>query len=185
MDPIIAVIIAVAAFIVGAAAAGFICFKMGVKHRIKTAEAQFESAEKESARIIEEANVKAEDRKKAALVEAKDEIYKMRSDAEKEISRLKGETDRELKERRGISLRIHRNAAGSPPVQSAVSSRKRKTSTRKPTKWSAMKNSSTRSTRKRTRRSQKPSSSRPSRSKPSSAFPALPPIRQRNTCCHC
>lgn len=97
MDPIIAVIIAVAAFIVGAAAAGFICFKMGVKHRIKTAEAQFESAEKESARIIEEANVKAEDRKKAALVEAKDEIYKMRSDAEKEISRLKGETDRELK----------------------------------------------------------------------------------------
>ena len=48
MDPIIAVIIAVAAFIVGAAAAGFICFKMGVKHRIKTAEAQFESAEKES-----------------------------------------------------------------------------------------------------------------------------------------
>ena len=42
MDPIIAVIIAVAAFIVGAAAAGFICFKMGVKHRIKTAEAQFE-----------------------------------------------------------------------------------------------------------------------------------------------
>ena len=108
MDPIIAVIIAVAAFIVGAAAAGFICFKMGVKHRIKTAEAQFESAEKESARIIEEANVKAEDRKKAALVEAKDEIYKMRSDAEKEISRLKGETDRELKERRGELSRSER-----------------------------------------------------------------------------
>ena len=108
MDPIIAIIIAVAAFIVGAAAAGFICFKMGVKHRIKTAEAQFESAEKESARIIEEANVKAEDRKKAALVEAKDEIYKMRSDAEKEISRLKGETDRELKERRGELSRSER-----------------------------------------------------------------------------
>ena len=34
MDPIIAVIIAVAAFIVGAAAAGFICFKMGVKHSL-------------------------------------------------------------------------------------------------------------------------------------------------------
>lgn len=108
MDPIIAIIIAVAAFIVGAAAAGFICFKMGVKHRIKTAEAQFESAEKESARIIEEANVKAEDRKKAALVEAKDEIYKMRSDAEKEINRLKGETDRELKERRGELSRSER-----------------------------------------------------------------------------
>ena len=46
MDLPIAILIAVATFIVGAAAAGFICFKMGVKHRIKTAEAQFESAEK-------------------------------------------------------------------------------------------------------------------------------------------
>ena len=108
MDTITAIIIAVAAFIVGAAAAGFICFKMGIKHRIKSAEAQFESAEKESARIIEEANTKAEDRKKAALVEAKDEIYKMRSDAEKEIQRLKGETDRELKERRGELSRSER-----------------------------------------------------------------------------
>jgi len=108
MDPIIAVIIAVAAFIVGAAAAGFVCFKMGVKHRIKVAEAQFESAEKESARIIEDANAKAEDRKKAALVEAKDEIYKMRSSAEKEIQRLKNDTDRELKERRGELTRSER-----------------------------------------------------------------------------
>ena len=108
MDPIVAIIIAVATFIVGAAIAGFVCFKMGVKHRIKSAEAQFESAEKESARIIEEANTKAEDRKKAALVEAKDEIYKMRSDAEKEIQRLKGETDRELKERRGELSRSER-----------------------------------------------------------------------------
>ena len=68
MDTITAIIIAVAAFIVGAAAAGFICFKMGIKHRIKSAEAQFESAEKESARIIEEANTKAEDRKMASIV---------------------------------------------------------------------------------------------------------------------
>lgn len=108
MDLPIAILIAVATFIVGAAAAGFICFKMGVKHRIKTAEAQFESAEKESARIIEEANTKAEDRKKAALVEAKDEIYKMRTEAEKEIQRLKSETDRELKERRGELSRSER-----------------------------------------------------------------------------
>ncbi len=108
MDLPIAILIAVATFIVGAAAAGFICFKMGVKHRIKTAEAQFESAEKEAARIIEEANTKAEDRKKAALVEAKDEIYKMRTEAEKEIQRLKSETDRELKERRGELSRSER-----------------------------------------------------------------------------
>lgn len=108
MDTITAIIIAVAAFIVGAAAAGFVCFRMGVKHRIKTAEAQFESAEKESARIIEEAGAKGEDLKKAALVEAKDQIYKMRTDAEKEIQRLKSESDKELKERRGELTRSER-----------------------------------------------------------------------------
>ena len=95
----------------GAVASGFICFKQGIKHRIKTAEAQFESAEKESARIIEEAGEKAEAMKKTALVEAKDEIYAMRTDAEKEISRLKADAEKELKERRGEISRSERRIA--------------------------------------------------------------------------
>ena len=81
----VAVLIGIAALLVGAVACGFVCFRLGIKHRIKTAEAQFESAEKESARIVEEANEKAETLKKTALVEAKDEIYAMRTDAEKEV----------------------------------------------------------------------------------------------------
>ena len=111
VELIVAVLIAVAALVVGAVASGFICFKKGIKHRIKTAEAQFESAEKESARIIQEAGEKAESMKKTALVEAKDEIYALRTDAEKEINRLKADTEKELKERRGEISRSERRIA--------------------------------------------------------------------------
>lgn len=104
----VAVLIGIAALLVGAVAAGFICFNMGIKHRIKTAESQFESAEKESARIVEEAAEKAETMKKTALVEAKDEIYQMRTEAEKDIQHMKSDAERELKERRGEISRAER-----------------------------------------------------------------------------
>ena len=104
----VAVLIGVAALLIGAVIAGFICFNMGIKHRIKSAEAQFESAEKEVARIVEEAGEKAETMKKTALVEAKDEIYQMRTKAEKEIQHMKSEAERELKERRGEISRAER-----------------------------------------------------------------------------
>lgn len=111
MQPWVAVLIGIVAFMVGAAAAGFICFKKGVQHRIKTAEAQFESAEKESARIIKEAGVTAESMKKAALVEAKDEIYAMRTEAEKDVQRMKNDAEKELKERRSEVSRSERRIA--------------------------------------------------------------------------
>ena len=41
-DVLMYVLIGVAAFLVGAVIFGFICFKLGIKHRIKTAEAQFD-----------------------------------------------------------------------------------------------------------------------------------------------
>lgn len=111
MQPWVAVLIGIVAFMAGAAAAGFICFKKGVQHRIKTAEAQFESAEKESARIIKEAGVTAESMKKAALVEAKDEIYAMRTEAEKDVQRMKNDAEKELKERRSEVSRSERRIA--------------------------------------------------------------------------
>ncbi len=111
MQPWVAVLIGIVAFMVGAAAAGFICFKKGVQHRIKTAEAQFESAEKESARIIKEAGVTAESMKKTALVEAKDEIYAMRTEAEKDVQRMKNDAEKELKERRSEVSRSERRIA--------------------------------------------------------------------------
>ena len=105
----VAVLIGIAALLVGAVVCGFICFRLGVQHRIKTAEAQFESAEKEAARIVEEAGEKAETMKKTALVEAKDEIYKLRTNAEKEVQRLKNDAERELKERRSEVSRSERS----------------------------------------------------------------------------
>jgi len=104
----VAVLIGIAAFLVGAVGSGFVCFNLGVRHRIKTAEAQFESAEKEAARIVEEAGEKAETLKKTALVEAKDEIYKLRTSAEKEVQRLKSDAEKELKERRSEVSRSER-----------------------------------------------------------------------------
>lgn len=96
MSPvIITVIAAVAAFVVGAAAAGFIAFKMGVKHRMQQAESAIGSAEKEAERIIEDAKKEAENQKKIALVEAKDEIHKSRSELEKETKERRSELSRQ------------------------------------------------------------------------------------------
>ena len=108
MDLLIAVVLIVAAFVVGAAGAGIISYRYGYNKRKKDAEAQIESAEKESQRIISEAHEKAETEKKTKLVEAKDEIYRLRGQAEKEIQKLKSETDKELKERRAEVSRSER-----------------------------------------------------------------------------
>ena len=108
MELYVAIIGMVSSLILGVVVSGYFCFRAGIKNRIKTAEAQFESAEKEAARIVEEAGEKAESLKKSALVEAKDEIYAMRSNAEKDIQRMKSETD---KERRGEVSRSERRIA--------------------------------------------------------------------------
>jgi ribonuclease Y len=96
------------AFAVGAVVFGFLMYRAGEKHRIKFGEAHIESAEKEALRLINEANEKARSEKKTALVEAKDEIFKLKEEAEREISRLKNETERELKERRSEVSRAER-----------------------------------------------------------------------------
>ncbi len=97
-----------AGFVVGALLFGFIMFKVGIEHRKKSAEAQIESAEKEAQRIVSEANEKAQATKKTALVEAKDEIFKLKESSERDIQRLKNETERELKERRAELTRSER-----------------------------------------------------------------------------
>ena len=109
MEVWLAVILCAAAFVVGAAIFGFVMYKMGIEHRKKTAEAQIESAEKEASRIVSEANEKAQATKKTALVEAKDEIFKLKENNEKEIQRLKNETERELKERRAEVTRSEKS----------------------------------------------------------------------------
>ena len=72
MDLVLAIVLIAAALIVGAGVSGFICYRMGIEHRKRDAEAQIESAEKEAQRIVSEAHEKAETEKKTKLVEAKD-----------------------------------------------------------------------------------------------------------------
>ena len=60
--------------VIGAAIAGFICFQLGISHRRKTAEAKIGSAEDEAKRLINDAIKTAEQKRKEALLEAKDDI---------------------------------------------------------------------------------------------------------------
>ena len=108
MDLVLAIALIVAALLIGAVVSGFVFFRMGIEHRKRDAEAQIESAEKEAQRIVSEAREKAATEKKTKLVEAKDEIYRMRGQAEKEIQKLKTETEKELKERRSELTRSER-----------------------------------------------------------------------------
>ena len=75
--------------VVGAAVAGLIAYNKGVKQGIETrrreAEAAIGSAEAEAERIKKDAQTAAENRKKEALLEAKDEIHRLRSESEKEL----------------------------------------------------------------------------------------------------
>lgn len=94
-ETMITVLTGVAALIVGAAISGFIFFKQGIAYRRREAESVIGSAEKEAERILKDAGKDADSRKKAALVEAKDEIYKLRSEAEREIKDRRGEISRQ------------------------------------------------------------------------------------------
>ncbi len=91
----IAVLLCVAAFIVGSAISGSILFKMGIKYRRKTAESAIGSAETEAQRIIDDAKKNAESLKKEALINAKDEIHRNRTEAEKEIKERRAEVSRQ------------------------------------------------------------------------------------------
>ncbi len=95
MDTPIVILLCVVCCIVGAALSGIISFRLGIKYRKKSAEAAIGSAEEEAARIVKDADKEAESLKKAALVEAKDEIHKSRSEAEKEIKERRIEVSRQ------------------------------------------------------------------------------------------
>ncbi len=82
-----AIIIAVAAAIIAAVVA----FASGVSYRKRKAEATIGSAEAEAKRILNDAYKGAEAKKKEAILEAKDEIHKMRSEADQEIRERRNE----------------------------------------------------------------------------------------------
>ncbi|NLK70831.1 MAG: ribonuclease Y [Clostridiales bacterium] len=91
MDLTLAIVLCIVCLIIGAVISGLISFKLGIAYRQRAAESLIGSAEKEAERILEAAGKDAETRKKTALVEAKDEIHRLRSDAEKEIKDRRNE----------------------------------------------------------------------------------------------
>ena len=80
---VVAVVLAVVGFFAGSA------------YRRKTSEAALGSAEEEAKRILSDAMKTAEAKKKEALVEAKDEIFKLRQDADKDIRERRSEVQRQ------------------------------------------------------------------------------------------
>lgn len=98
MDLILAIVLIIAALIVGAAVSGFIFYGKGVdtgiERRKQQAESVIGSAEKEAERILEDAAKNADSEKKRLLNEGRDEIHKLRSEADKEIKDRRAELSR-------------------------------------------------------------------------------------------
>ena len=62
-----------------------VAFVLGTVYRKKVSEAKLGDAETEATRIVNEAVKEAQAKKKESLIEAKDEIYKLKTEADKEI----------------------------------------------------------------------------------------------------
>lgn len=88
-------IVAIIAGIVCAVIFAVIGFFVGNAYRRNTAEKEIGSATQEATRIINNALSEAETAKKASLVEAKDEIHKLRSDADREIRERRSEIQKQ------------------------------------------------------------------------------------------
>ena len=72
-------------------------FVLGVAHRRKTAEKEIGSATQEATKIIYNALAEAEASKKEKVLEAKDEVHKLRSDADRDIRERRNEVQRQEK----------------------------------------------------------------------------------------
>ena len=86
---------AIILIVVAALLFGGVGFYAGIQHRKKVAEAAIGSANQEAARIINTALTTAEQKKKEAVLEAKDEIHKQRSEAEKDLRERRSEVQRQ------------------------------------------------------------------------------------------
>ena len=87
-------------------------------YRKKIAEANLGSAQQEAKRILNDAVKTAETKKKEALIEAKDEIHKLRSETDKDLKERRSETQRQERwlqqkeeqlDKRGESLEAKEN----------------------------------------------------------------------------
>ena len=82
--PTIAVIVVVVVIAVVAGAAGYF---IGYNNRKKTAEAQIGSAEAEATRLVNEAIKTADQKRKEAVLEAKDEAFRLKAEVDAQKDR--------------------------------------------------------------------------------------------------
>ena len=82
-------------WIVLIAAAAVIGFFLGITYRKKVAEREITSAEEEAKRIINESIKSAENKKREALVEAKEEIHKNRAEFDREVKERRSELQKQ------------------------------------------------------------------------------------------
>ena len=73
---------------------GILAFRMGISYRKKIAEAEIGGAEQEAKKIVSEAAVAAENKKREVLIEAKEEAHKMRIEFDKEMKEQRAEQQR-------------------------------------------------------------------------------------------
>lgn len=81
--------------VASAVIAGVVCFILGGIHRRKVAEKAIGSATEEANRIITQAINQAETKKKEAVIEAKDEIHKLRTETDRDIRERRSELQRQ------------------------------------------------------------------------------------------
>jgi len=93
LDSNIVIVIVIAAAILFL----IIGFIIGQLYRKKVAEAAIGSANQEATRIINQAMTTAEQKKKEAILEAKDDIHKQRSEAERDLRERRAEVQRQEK----------------------------------------------------------------------------------------
>lgn len=82
-------------FVVTAIIVGLIFFKIGIEYRKKVAESEIGNAEEQALKIINDAHKNAKAKEKEILVEAKEEIHRMRAEADKDIKEIRGEITRQ------------------------------------------------------------------------------------------
>lgn len=95
MDNVTVLILAcLATFVVTGAVFAIVFFKIGISYRKRVAEAELGAAEEQARKIMNDAVKSAESKKKETMLEAKDEIHKLRSEADKDIKERRSEVTR-------------------------------------------------------------------------------------------
>lgn len=97
MSTTIVILLISLSVVISSCVAAFIFFKFGINYRKKIAEAEIGSAEEQAKRIVELAEQKAESSQKQAVIDAKDEIHKLRTEAEREIKDRRYELNQQEK----------------------------------------------------------------------------------------